>query len=55
MQYQVIKTNAGYAVQNTKTYAIVNVYDSQLDAERVKNNLNAKLPQRSAMVYEIAA
>lgn len=55
MQYQVVKTNAGYAVQNTKTYAIVNVYKSQVDAERVKNNLNVKVPQRKAVVYEIAA
>ncbi len=55
MQYQVVKTNAGYAVQNTRTYAIVNVYNSQTEAERIKNNLNSKVPVRKTVVYEIAA
>lgn len=42
MQYKVIDTKAGFAVQNTKTYNVVNVYPSKVQAEKVCQNLNKK-------------
>lgn len=42
MNYKVVKTNSGYAVQNTKTYTVVNVYSDIKQAEKVVQNLNKK-------------
>jgi len=38
--FTVIKTKAGYAVQNTRTYTIVWSGKSQTDAQRIVTNLN---------------
>lgn len=40
MKFQVIKTNAGYAVQNTETYTIVGLYNSEYEAVKTCNSLN---------------
>jgi hypothetical protein len=42
MQYMIIQTKAGFAVQNTRTMAIVNVYAVKADAVRVCTNLNKR-------------
>lgn len=38
--FKVIQTNAGFAIQNVKTYAIVFVYPSVTEATRVCLKLN---------------
>lgn len=40
MRYKVISSKAGYSVQNTKTYQIVNTYQVKEDAVKVCTNLN---------------
>jgi hypothetical protein len=38
--YMVVQTKAGYAVQNTKTYVVVQVYASKSEADKACLRLN---------------
>jgi hypothetical protein len=42
MSYKVVETKVGFAVQNTKTHAIVIVYQTKQEAVKVCMNLNKK-------------
>lgn len=40
MNFRVVETKAGFAVQNMKTYSIVILYPTKVQAEKVVKNLN---------------
>jgi hypothetical protein len=40
--FKVIETKAGFAIQNVKTYVVIQVYPTKAQAEKEVNNLNKK-------------
>lgn len=42
MRFQVVKTAAGWAVQNTQTYTIAGLFSTRTKAENVAEILNRK-------------